>query len=64
MTGGQESLIAAAKQSIADLYPRPTTVSYQELSAILQKRIQEVLLGKSSPEDAMKQAAKDAERLH
>jgi multiple sugar transport system substrate-binding protein len=64
VTGGQESLIAAAKQSIADLYPRPTTVSYQELSAILQKRIQEVLLGKSSPEDAMKQAAKDAERLH
>src|SRR5204863_8250377 len=61
VTGGQESLIAAAKQSIADLYPRPTTVSYQELSAILQKRIQEVLLGKSSPEDAMKQAAKDAE---
>ena len=64
VTKGQESLIAAAKQSIGAMYPRPSTVTYQELSAILQKRIQEVLLGKSSPEDAMKQAASDAERLH
>jgi multiple sugar transport system substrate-binding protein len=64
VTTGQETLIAAAKQSIGAMYPRPTTVSYQELSAILQKRIQEVLLGKSSPEDGMKQAAQDAERLH
>jgi multiple sugar transport system substrate-binding protein len=64
VTGGQETLIAAAKQSIAAMYPRPTTVTYQELSAILQKHIQEVLLGKSSPEDAMKQAATEAERLH
>jgi multiple sugar transport system substrate-binding protein len=64
VTQGQESLIAAAKVSIALMYPRPTTVSYQELSAILQKRIQEFLLDKSTPEDAMKQAAADASKLH
>jgi multiple sugar transport system substrate-binding protein len=64
VTKDQEELIAAAKQSIAVLYPRPSTVAYQELSAILQKRIQEVLLGKSTPEVAMKQAADEAARLH
>ena len=64
VTKGQEELIAAAKQSIAVLYPRPSTVAYQELSAILQKRIQEVLLGKSTPDVAMKQAADEAARLH
>jgi len=64
VTKGQEDLIAAAKQSIGAMYPRPTIVAYQQLSAILQKRIQEVLLGKSSPDAAMKQAADDASRLH
>jgi multiple sugar transport system substrate-binding protein len=60
---GQESLIAAAKTSIGLMFPRPTTVSYQELSAILQKRIQQVLLGQATPEDAMHQAVEDASRL-
>ena len=60
---GQESLIAAAKTSIAMMFPRPTTVSYQELSAILQKRIQQVLLGQATPEDGMHQAVEDASRL-
>jgi multiple sugar transport system substrate-binding protein len=64
VTQGQEALIAAAKQSIGAMYPRPTIVSYQQLSAILQKRIQEVLLGKSAPDAAMKQAEEDASRLH
>jgi multiple sugar transport system substrate-binding protein len=64
VTKGQEDLIAAAKQSIGAMYPRPTIVSYQQLSAILQKRIQEVLLGKSTPDAAMKEAADDASRLH
>jgi len=60
---GQESLIAAAKTSIALMFPRPSTVSYQELSAILQKRIQQVLLGQATAEDAMHQAVEDASRL-
>jgi multiple sugar transport system substrate-binding protein len=63
VTKDQESLIAAAKQSIAVMYPRPTTVSYQELSAILQKHLQDTLLGKATAEDAMEQAAKDAGHL-
>jgi multiple sugar transport system substrate-binding protein len=60
---GQESLIAAAKTSIAMMFPRPTTVSYQELSAILQKRIQQVLLGQATPEAGMHQAVEEASRL-
>ncbi len=64
VTNGQEPLISAAKESIAVLYPRPTTVAYQELSAILQKKIQEVLLDKAAPDAAMKEAADEAAKLH
>jgi multiple sugar transport system substrate-binding protein len=64
VTKGQESLIAAAKTSIALMYPRPTTASYQELSSILQKYIQQVLLGQATPTKAMQAAAKQASRLH
>jgi len=53
----QEELIAAAKQSLAAMYPRPTTPKYQELSVALQQAIQEALLGQTSPEDALKTAA-------
>jgi multiple sugar transport system substrate-binding protein len=61
---GQESLIAAAKISIGLMYPRPTTASYTELSNILQKNIQQVLLGQATPEDGMHAAATAAARLH
>jgi multiple sugar transport system substrate-binding protein len=61
---GQESLIAAAKVSIGLMYPRPTTASYTELSNILQKNIQQVLLGQETPEQGMQDAAKAAARLH
>ncbi|RWX81781.1 extracellular solute-binding protein [Neorhizobium lilium] len=57
VTKGQEELIAAAKRSLAAMYPRPTTPTYQELSTALQQAIQESLLGQSSPEDALKTAA-------
>jgi len=60
---GQESLLAAAKVSIGKMFPRPTTPSYQELSSILQKRLQEVLLGKAKPEEAMQAANDQAARL-
>jgi multiple sugar transport system substrate-binding protein len=61
---GQESLIAAAKKSINIMYPRPTTASYTELSNILQKNLQQVLLGQATPEEGMQTAAKAAARLH
>ncbi len=64
VTKGQESLIDAAKVSIALMYPRPTTASYTELSNILQKNIQQVLLGQATPEAGMAAAAKAAARLH
>jgi multiple sugar transport system substrate-binding protein len=54
---GQEELIAAAKVSLAAMYPRPTTPKYQELSTALQQAIQESLLDQSKPEDALKTAA-------
>ena len=42
---------------------RPATPSYPELSAILQKNIQQVLLGQASAEEGMKAAAEAAARL-
>ncbi|HVM84605.1 MAG TPA: ABC transporter substrate-binding protein [Candidatus Binatia bacterium] len=60
---GQESLVAAAKHSINAMFARPATPSYQELSTILQKAIQEVVIGKSTPEDAMAAASKQISRL-
>ncbi|HVZ00562.1 MAG TPA: ABC transporter substrate-binding protein [Dongiaceae bacterium] len=60
---GQEALVAAAKGAINAMYPRPTTPSYQEMSTILQKYIQQVVIGQSSSEDAMAAAAKQVARL-
>jgi multiple sugar transport system substrate-binding protein len=57
VTAGQEELIAAAKIGLAAMYPRPTTPSYQEMSANLQQAIQMALLGQSSPADALAAAA-------
>lgn len=57
VTAGQEELIAAAKIGLAAMYPRPTTPSYQEISANLQQAIQMSLLGQSSPADALAAAA-------
>ena len=56
-------MIAGAKGSPGEMLARPVTPSYPELSAILQKNIQQVLLGQASAEDAMQAAAKAAERL-
>jgi multiple sugar transport system substrate-binding protein len=64
VTKGQESLIAAAKVSIGLMLPRPTTPSYTELSNILQKNLQQILLGQATPEQGMQTATKAAERLH
>jgi multiple sugar transport system substrate-binding protein len=45
------------------MYPRPTTPSYQEMSTILQKYIQQVVIGQSSSEDAMKAASGEVARI-
>jgi ABC-type glycerol-3-phosphate transport system substrate-binding protein len=37
--------------------------SYQEMSTILQKSLQEVVIGKKTPEEAMGEAQKAIERL-
>ncbi len=63
VTKGQEKLIDAAKVSLGVMFARPMTPSYPELSSILQKNIQQVLLGQASTDDAMKAATKAAGRL-
>lgn len=60
VTAGQEELIAAAKEGLAAMYPRPTTPNYQEMSLALQQGIQEALLGTASPEDALTMAAENS----
>ncbi|SER45592.1 carbohydrate ABC transporter substrate-binding protein, CUT1 family [Faunimonas pinastri] len=60
---GQEQLVAAAKQSIAVMYPRPMIASYQRLSSVLQTQIQSALFGSSEPKAAMDEAAHQASRL-
>lgn len=63
VTAGQEELVAAAFVSIGEMFARPSTANYPELSAILQKHIQGVLLGSAEPADALKAAADEAARL-
>jgi len=60
VTKGQEELIAAAKQALAVMYPRPATPEYQQLSISLQQAIQQSLLGQEKPEDALKAAIDDS----
>jgi multiple sugar transport system substrate-binding protein len=60
VTKDQEELIGAAKHALAAMFPRPSTPKYQELSTALQQAIQESLLGQSSPDDALKTAAKNS----
>ncbi|TGS50189.1 ABC transporter substrate-binding protein, partial [bacterium M00.F.Ca.ET.179.01.1.1] len=45
---------------LAAMYPRPTTPKYQQLSTALQQAIQESLLGRTTPEDALKTAAQNS----
>jgi maltose-binding protein MalE len=45
------------------MFARPAMPSYQEMSTILQKALQEVVTGQATPEDAMGQAQKQVERL-
>ena len=63
MIEGQEDLIAAAKESIAVMYPRPLVPSYTEVSDILQKNIHQVLLGQASVDEALEAAADRVKRI-
>ena len=64
VAAGQESLIAAAKQAINVQFPRAQLADYQQLSAILQKSLQDALMGTVTPEAALKDAATKAQALH
>lgn len=60
---GQEALVRAAAVSIAAMTPRPTVVRYAEISTILQKAIQDALLGRATPKAALEAAAKQVAAL-
>jgi multiple sugar transport system substrate-binding protein len=56
----QEKLVAAAKTSLALMFPRPTTPKYQELSTALQQAIQSALLKTTDPKAALADAASNS----
>jgi multiple sugar transport system substrate-binding protein len=63
VTKGQEAVVKAASVSIGAMYPRPTVVKYQEVSTILQKALQNAILGKVAPKVALEDAAKQVSAL-
>jgi multiple sugar transport system substrate-binding protein len=64
VTTGQQSLIDAAKNAINVQTARPQLADYQHLSAIMQKSIQEALLGTATPEAALQEAVRKSRHLH
>ena len=54
---GQEDLVAAAKQALGAMYPRPLMVQYPEFSTVLQEQLQRALLGRVTPEEALQATA-------
>lgn len=54
---GQEDLVAAAKQALGAMYPRPLMVQYPEFSTVLQEQLQNALLGRVAPEEALQATA-------
>ncbi|HKI55852.1 MAG TPA: extracellular solute-binding protein [Trueperaceae bacterium] len=55
---GQESLIAAAKQSLGVMYPRPLLIQYPQFSTWLQTDIHRALLSQTTPKEALDNTAK------
>lgn len=64
VAAGQQDLVAAAKLAVNMQFPRAQMADYQHLSAILQKNIQEALIGSKTPQEALDDAARQARRLH
>jgi multiple sugar transport system substrate-binding protein len=56
---GQEPVMTAAKASFAKFYDRPLLANYTQFSTIMQKYLQQALLLKMSPKDALDAAAKE-----
>jgi multiple sugar transport system substrate-binding protein len=63
VTRGQEDLVAAANQSIAVMSPRPLIASYTEVSGILQSGIHGALLGETTVDAALAEAADRISRI-
>jgi multiple sugar transport system substrate-binding protein len=63
VTAGQENVVAAAKQSLGVMFPRPLVPSYTEISSILQRYIHSALLGEATPAAALQEAAERVERI-
>jgi len=60
---GQESVVKAASSAIGAMTPRPVVVRYSEFSTILQKALQDALLGTTPPKAALEGAASQIEKL-
>jgi len=63
VTQGQETVVAAANQSLGVMFPRPQVPAYTEISNILQKSIHSALLGQEEPAQALKEGAAKVERI-
>jgi multiple sugar transport system substrate-binding protein len=55
---GQEDLVAVAKQALGAMYPRPLMIQYPEFSTVLQEQLQNALLGRVTPEEALQATAR------
>lgn len=60
---GQAAVVSAARVSVGAMFPRPEAPQYQEVSTILQKALQQALLGKLSPKAALDDAARQVTDL-
>jgi len=60
---GQESVVKAASSAIGAMTPRPVVVRYSEFSTILQKALQDALLGTATPKAALEGAASQIDKL-
>lgn len=63
VTKSQEAVVKAANVSIGAMTTRPTVVRYAEISTVLQKAIQQALLGKMTAKAALEDAAKQVSAL-
>ena len=56
-------MVPAAKKELANLISRPQVPRYNEISSLLQAELQNALLGKKTPEQALADAASQAKTL-
>ncbi|PLR34688.1 ABC transporter substrate-binding protein [Chimaeribacter californicus] len=60
---GQEALIDAADKALNVMLMRPIIPAYSQLSNMLQQRLQQILMGQTTPEAGMQEMTKSAARL-